>query len=391
MSDPSVPAAAPSDRTAGGDRRLSASMVRLRARVPFFGTLALYARFVADPSMPTAATDGRDVFYNPEFFASLPAEHLDAVIVHEVLHAALGHVHRRGERDAMRWNQAADVVVNGLIADAGMELPEGALRDSALEHFSVEEVYTLIERAPTERDPVDRDLLDARPDGAPSPDIAPARPSDRAGDDARHWAPAVERAATVARTRRAGTLPAGLERAFALTDRPRLDWRAVLWRFVTRTPTDFAAFDRRHLHRGLYLETLESVGLTLVVAIDTSGSIAEDDLAAFANELDAMLRAYPATNAHLVYADAEAYGPFPIGPGDPLPPPIGGGGTDFRPFFSLCDSEGLVDENTVAVYLTDGFGAFPDEPPDVPVLWVVSPGGLDDDQFPFGTVARMGS
>ena len=111
--------------------------------------------------------------------------------------------------------------------------------------------------------------------------------------------------------------------------------------------------------------------------------------AAFANELDAMLRAYPGTNAHLVYADA--YGPFPIGPGDQLPPPIGGGGTDFRPFFALCAAEGLVDENTVAVYLTDGFGSFPDEPPDLPVLWVVSPGGLDDDQFPFGAVARMGS
>jgi Putative metallopeptidase domain len=188
-------------------------MARLRSRVPFFGTLALYARFVPDPSMPTAATDGRDVFYNPDFFASLPSEHLDAVVVHEVLHAALGHVHRRGGRDAMRWNQAADVVVNGLIVGAGMELPDGALRDASMERFSVEEVYTLFERTPTPPDAVDRDLLDAAPDSgpggsgeggdptdgrgtAPAPRGRPrrsAREADR--DDTRHWAAAVERAA----------------------------------------------------------------------------------------------------------------------------------------------------------------------------------------------------
>jgi predicted metal-dependent peptidase len=128
------------------ERALRASMARLRTRAPFFGTLAMYARFVAKDDMETAATDGLDVFYNPAFFASLPPEHLDAVIVHEVLHAALDHVHRRGARAPMRWNFAADVVVNGLIDAAGLQLPENALRSPALERFSVEEVYVALER-----------------------------------------------------------------------------------------------------------------------------------------------------------------------------------------------------------------------------------------------------
>ncbi|MFM7806320.1 MAG: VWA-like domain-containing protein [Planctomycetota bacterium] len=41
------------------------------------------------------------------------------------------------------------------------------------------------------------------------------------------------------------------------------------------------------------------------------------------------------------------------------------------------------------VYLTDGEGHFPSEHPTHPCLWVVTPGGADDSQFPFGEVLRM--
>jgi len=376
------------------------SLVRLRRRVPFFGTLALYARFIPTTTIPTAATDGRDVFYNPEFFAALPSAQIDGVIVHEVLHAALDHVYRRATRDPQRWNQAADIVVNGLIVGNGLELPDGGLRDAGLEHLSVEEVYTVLVRDNREMAAAEPDLLDVRPAGAPGDgdrdrdgsDVDGTDRASRSGRDrrqARRWAAAIDRATTVARGRDAGTLPAGIERAFDLADRPKLDWRTMLWRFLTRMPTDFAGFDRRQIYRGLYLETLESVGVVVAIAIDTSGSIGDAELAVFRVELDALLRAYPSTRALLVYADAEAHGPYPIEPGDELPPPVGGGGTDFRPFFALLADEGFIDERTVAVYLTDGFGSFPDEPPDIEVLWVVTPGGLDDERFPFGTVVRM--
>ena len=46
-------------------------------------------------------------------------------------------------------------------------------------------------------------------------------------------------------------------------------------------------------------------------------------------------------------------------------------------------------EHAVCVYLTDGYGDFPADEPSQPILWVVTPGGLDDDRFPFGTVVRM--
>lgn len=47
------------------ERRISTSLLRLRIKSPFFATLAMFARFKASLDLPTAATDGRDVFYNP--------------------------------------------------------------------------------------------------------------------------------------------------------------------------------------------------------------------------------------------------------------------------------------------------------------------------------------
>lgn len=90
---------------------------------PFFATLALFARFIPTEIIPTTATDGKDIFYNPDFLQSLPAPQQDGLLLHEVLHAALLHVLRRGVRDAQRWNIAADIVVNGTFPDIYPELP----------------------------------------------------------------------------------------------------------------------------------------------------------------------------------------------------------------------------------------------------------------------------
>jgi predicted metal-dependent peptidase len=375
------------------ERDVRASMARLRARSPFFGTLAMYARFVPNPEIETAATDGLDVFYNPAFFASLPSDHLDAVIVHEVLHAALDHVYRRGGRSPLRWNFAADVVVNGLIAGAGLRLPESALRSPALERYSVEEVYVAMEREGRDgsEESFVADLIEGGEPGNGDGQKPKAGASDRRAAASRHWAEAIERAAVVTRGRGKGELPANLERAFDLLDRPRLDWRTLLWRYLTRTPTDFATYDRRQIHRGLYIETLESQSVRVIVGVDTSGSIDATDLNSLVGEVRGLLGAYPQMEAWLIYCDAKAFGPYRLEPGGELPTPEGGGGTDFRPFFQMAADEDLVNEGTVAVYLTDGDGDFPADPPSYPVLWIVTPGGKENDHFPFGEVTRIGA
>lgn len=379
------------------ERLLSAAMLRLRARAPFFATLALFARFQAGGQDLVAATDGRDVFVNPQQLHALPTAQRDAALLHTVLHAALLHVPRRGARDPQVWNLAADVVVNGMVArQGGVELSADAVRMPDLEHLSVEEVYELLRFSPERQPPLPGlDLTSSTVAGGAG---------DRSGSDGsesgslssgqqasleEYWRNAMQQAQVVALAAERGSLPDGAAREVAMLGAARLDWRAHLWRYLVQTPSDFQGFDRRFVGRGLYLEALEGESLRVYVAVDTSGSVNAAQISALVAEVQAIVGSYPHLRCDLYYVDDRAYGPYALGPADAIPTPVGGGGTDFRPFFDAVEQRRAPHESGVCVYLTDGYGQFPAAAPDLPVLWVVTPGGLDADAFPFGEAVRL--
>lgn len=367
-------------------RAISASMLRLRMKSPFFATLALFASFRPTQQLATAGTDGKDILFNPEFLLSLPAAQQDGLLLHEVLHAALLHVLRRGARDAQVWNIAADIVVNGMIATQGVfELPPGGLREPKLEHLSVEEIYELLLKDSKSRPSLPMPDLLSVPYQGNADSLSQAR---IAAVEA-HWRNALQQAAVVARTVSQGKLPAGMEREMASLTCAQLDWRSYLWRYLVQTPTDFTGFDRRFIGRGLYLETLVGESVQVFVAVDTSGSIDNQQLRMFLSEVQGLLNAYPHLECYLYYIDAEVYGPYPLNPDSLLPSPKGGGKTSFVPFFSKVQENWDRLNTGVCVYLTDGYGTFPNQPPELPVLWVVTPGGLNLQQFPFGEAVRL--
>lgn len=356
---------------------ISASVLRLRMKSPFFGTLALFARFVPDSQISTAATDGRDLFFNPEFLQSLPIQQQDGVILHEILHAALSHPTRRRERQPELWNIAADIIVNGtILQQSGMELPPGSLRDERWEKFSVEEVYELLQlETPRRFQLLDRDLLSVRGDCRQIAD------GDRS---AAHWRQALQQAMTIA-----SKFPLGIERELAAILAPQLDWRSYLWRYLVQTPTDFEGFDRRFVGRGLYLETLQCASVRVYVAVDTSGSVKDRQIQLFISEVRGILTAYPHLECSLYYVDCEISEPHLLQANSPIPAPVGGGGTSFVPFFDRIEQSWDGQTQSACVYLTDGYGEFPTAMPQIPTLWVVAPGGLDLPLFPFGEAVRL--
>jgi predicted metal-dependent peptidase len=368
---------------------ISASLLRLRMKSPFFAILALFARFIPSSTLPTAATDGKNILFNPDYLLSLPCNQQDGLILHEVLHAALLHVPRRGEKERLLWNIAADIVVNGMIVQQGcFELPDGGLRDTKLEHLSVEEVYELLMKQPKyPHDLTNADLLEETPeDGALESDNLS---QNRKASLESYWRNAMQQAYAIARTVDRGKVPVGFKREFGAIENARLDWRSYLWRYLVQTPTDFVNFDRRFIGRGLYLENLEGESVQVYVAVDTSGSIDEKELNMFLSEVTGILNAYPHLKCELYYVDAEAYGPYNLDAKNEIPPPQGGGGTSFVPFFVKVEESWDRLSSGVCVYLTDGYGSFPASPPELPTLWVVTPGGLDLSAFPFGEAVRL--
>ena len=363
---------------------LSLLRTRLCTRTPFLGSLILFAETISTNTIPTAATNGRQILINPGFFERLTLDQQEAVLLHEVLHAALLHVSRGIGRDAKRWNIAADIVVNGILTREGFALPGDSVRAQMLEHFSVEEVYDLLDQSP----------WDKKNFPLGTPDLLADEGTGSLGQEQMRaveaqWKNALEQASVMAETLLQGSLPASIQRELQTLKSGQLNWRHYLWRYLVRTPIDFRDFDRRFIGQRIYLETLEGETVHVAVAVDTSGSIDNGQIQVFLSEVQSILLAYPHLDCQLYYADAELHGPYALTPYASLPTPIGGGGTDFRPFFTKLTQENSPWAITVAVYLTDGYGFFPSETPPFPVLWVVTPGGQDSSSFPFGETVRL--
>ena len=169
------------------------------------------------------------------------------------------------------------------------------------------------------------------------------------------------------------------------------NWRDLLWQFMVSTPFDFGGFDRRFIHRKLYLEETVGESVEVAICIDTSASIGKDELGQFMAEIQSILDAYPQIKGTLFYADADLYGPHAFGADAAMPEVKGGGGTSFKPFFQWVERENAHGNRPVCIYFTDGYGDFPSSAPESPVLWLVLPGGLVSSGYPFGDVVRMGT
>lgn len=393
---------------------ISATRIRLRGHSPFFAALALFVDVRFTEEVAIAATDGRLLFFHPKGYGDLKPAERDAVFLHELLHAALLHPSRRGVREPELFNIAADIVVNGMVAaEESVALPKGAIRDTKLEHLSVEEIYELLQKkakaklpslpladllkpgsmgSGTEQEEGEEEDNGEGQEGGDGGGHDPAGElhdlHDRSALEA-HWKQAIQQAKVLASSKGQGSLPAGMQRHLGEIAEPQIDWRSQLWRYLVRTPTDFSGFDRRFLHRGLYLDHLEGESVQVFVCIDTSGSIYDEHLSLFIGEVSGILSSYPMLDCRLWYADADCYGPYTISGICEMPRPEGGGGTDFRPFFKAAMEAWSGDQEAVCVYLTDGNGDFPEEAPQLPVLWVIMPGGLPSEFIPYGEICRL--
>ena len=230
----------------------------------FFATLVLRLQPRPDWDVPTIATDGRLLEYNPEFVTGLAPDELVGVLAHEVMHCALAHPVRRGGRDPMLWNIACDLAINPLLRDAGVVLPagrlmpgEGKFRDLPTGK-SAEEYYVTLMKG--DDDPSDGDGSASADPGGCGQVVDPDQgdPATTQSVEA-EWKVAVVQAQQAASGR--GPLPAGLGRTVEEVIHPPADWRSVLREFVaTHAKNDYSWSrpNRRFIAQGLYLPGLHS-------------------------------------------------------------------------------------------------------------------------------------
>lgn len=84
---------------------------------PLIFSLLYPVEHVCTLSIPTAATDGKRFYWNPNFVLKQTKIGLRIVCSHEAWHALYMHPRRRGSRLPKLWNIAVDYIVNGTVME----------------------------------------------------------------------------------------------------------------------------------------------------------------------------------------------------------------------------------------------------------------------------------
>jgi predicted metal-dependent peptidase len=368
---------------------LITARVGLLLKASFFGNLATRLKLVnADEWCSTAATDGRNFYYNSRFIKMLRPKEIEFLFGHEVLHCVYDHFGRRGERDHQLFNIANDYCVNAdlikhRVGEKITTVP--CLHDPKYDGMSSEEIYDLLyEKA--EKIDIGKlldQMIDEHLDGEGDPDGDTDGDGDGDGDKKGKGRPTLtpeERQqikdeikeamlAAAATVDGAGNLPAGVKRLIQELTEPQMNWRELLRMQLESTiKSDYTWMraSRKGWHMDAVMPGMKvDPMIDIAVALDASGSISETMLKDFLGEIQGIMDSFPAYKIHVFTFDTEAYNPAQYD-SDNLDDICdyevkGGGGTDFDAIYSYL-KENEIEPKRLVVF-TDGypFGSWGDE------------------------------
>jgi predicted metal-dependent peptidase len=336
--------------------RIIIARVGLLLRHPFFGNMATRLRIqAADEWCPTAAVDGRNLYFNTQFFNAMNNKEIEFVIAHEILHCVFDHLGRRDDRDPKLYNIAADYIVNNLLLrDRIGENPSivDCFQDFKYEGWTSEEVYDdLFEEAKKNGEEYLKQLgemldehLDMEGDGDEEGDSKGEGKSKGKGrpkyskDEMDQIRDEIKEAMIQAsQTAGAGNTPAGVQRLIKQLTEPKMNWRELLRQQIQSTIKSdytFARPNRKGWHTGAILPGMNFQDtIDLCICIDMSGSIGNDQGKDFLGEIQGIMDEYQDYRIKLWCFDTSVYNEQDFsadGGKDLLDYEIlGGGGTDF--------------------------------------------------------------
>ena len=337
--------------------------------------IMMVGRTRVDDNIPTACTNGRDERYGREFVKKLRDPELAFVVAHENAHKMYRHLttwrklHDENHRLA---NSACDYVINLMLKDldpsesviAMPRYTDGPLKgkvmglvDERFRGMNAKQVFDILKEEDDGEGNGDGDGFDIHDwEGAKDMTEEEKKELEREIDQA-------IRQGVMAQQKIAGSGAGGLDRELADLLEPKVNWREVLRDFVksicnSKDASSWRRVNRRFLSTGVYMPTLigEKVG-HLVIAIDTSGSVGDDELAEFLSEVKGIAEEVNPACVDLLYWGSSVVGHETYGDGEAAniinsTRPKDGGGTS-----PSCVSEYLKEKNIkpeCVIILTDG-------------------------------------
>jgi len=349
---------------------LVTARVGMLLRASFFGNLATRLKLVnADEWCSTAATDGRNFYYNTKFIKMLKPKEVEFLFGHEVLHCVYDHFGRRGERDPQLFNIAADYCVNAdlkkhKVGEFITTVP--CLYDTKYTDWSAEEVYDdLYENA----EKIDlQDLLDKMLDqhldgeGTDGDDGDGKGPAQYSKEEREQIKQEIKEAMlSAAQTSDAGNIPGGVKRLVQHLTEPKMDWRELLrmqLQSTIKSDYTFTRLNRKGWDCDAILPGMDyDERIDVAIAMDMSGSIGAEQGMDFLSEVKGIMEEFSNFNIHLFCFDTNVYNPqdFTADNLDDIGDYelMGGGGTDFDAIFKYLKQEEIEPKRLLV--FTDGY------------------------------------
>ena len=367
------------DMRADVQDRIIVARVGLLLRHPFFGNMATRLKVQhCDDWCPTAATDGKHLFYNTQFFNALSNKEIEFVIAHEILHCVFDHIIRREDRDPMIYNIACDYIVNNTLVRDKIGEPVKMIQifqDWKYDGWQSEAVYDDIYKKAEENGKKFLEqmgeLLDEHIDWETKPSKPKAGKGGGKESDQRPYYTKEEmkkirdqikeNMISSAQSAGAGNIPAEVERMIKELTEPKMNWREILRQQIQATIRNdytFSRPSRKGWHTGVVLPGMNfDQQIDCAICFDMSGSIGDDQAVNFLSEVKGIMDEFKEYNLKLWCFDTAVYNEkdYSSSDGEDFSEykPIGGGGTEF-----MCNWEYMKEHDIQPkklIMFTDGY------------------------------------
>ena len=419
---------------------LQESRARLLDKNPSFALLLMYLRFVAVPSMKKISTDGRTVFFHPQFIEKLTTSELDYVLCHQIMHIAFEHLEYSSSlgADAEDFHFACDIYINYNLHKAGFPLLRfshlGELsqnipwkKEFVVEDKSEAEIYEALpislsyfddktrnrflvdshefwnrQYVLSEKDSVIIDFPELESNTAIELVYIDAEGKTRkanasASGRGEQYGNLKEYVMHVLKTTQtAGDLSGALSRAIGKKRKALLDWRKLLIEFLQEEINDysFSPPDRRYDGSPFFLPDFNEkdyIVKEILFMVDTSGSIRENELTAAYSEMCGVVEQFNGKiTGKIGFFDSTVYPAVDFQSVTDILAiaPLGGGGTSFDIIFKYVQETYKQEKPQCIIIFTDGYAVFPAESEalGIPVFWIIN---NQESTPPWGRVARI--
>lgn len=311
-----------------------------------------------DTSIPTAATNGKQILFNPKFFMRLDQEERLFLLLHETMHVAYMHMLRLGDRDHAKFNQAADHVINLQLIERGFRMPKMGLADPQYTGMSTEEVYNLL------------------PDPDPSKVDMDIQPGEEDSEELQRELEDIIVSASIQakmqEDRSYGNIPGEVQIFLNRLLNPKLPWQKILRKYIqtlSKNDYSFRKPNRRYFPKHHLPSMCDESLMDITIAVDASGSVSDTEFLRFVSEANGIIKSMRPKTMTLIQFDTCIISVDEIHSVHELSKVTftGRGGTAIEPVMAWANEH----KPQLLLVFTDGYFRFYEDKSKQDVIWLI--------------------